>query len=66
MRVEISAITVNCVDNSCVSLFQSIKLIGTEKGKKGCTLLSFHAGNRVLKALDKSLNIEKQINTLMT
>ncbi|KAF6040492.1 AARSD1 [Bugula neritina] len=44
---------------------QVIKLLGTEKGKKGNTLLHFHAGKRVVSALEKSLNIERQINTLM-
>ncbi|XP_067944697.1 alanyl-tRNA editing protein Aarsd1-like [Watersipora subatra] len=51
---------------SNTSHLQSIKLIGTEKGKKGCTLLSFHAGRRVLRALEKSLNTEREINSLMT
>ena len=45
---------------------QAIKLVGTEKGKKGCTLLSCHAGKRVLKALDETLQREKQINALLT
>lgn len=47
------------------TLLQAIKLLGTEKGKKGCVNLLFHAGGRVMSALGKSLDIERQINSLM-
>ena len=40
---------------------QAIKLLGTEKGKKGKTNLFFLAGDRVLNYLGKSYNNEKQL-----
>ncbi|XP_053116046.1 putative protein PTGES3L isoform X1 [Hemicordylus capensis] len=50
---------------SNLSDLQVIKLLGTEKGKKNKTNLVFLAGNRVLKALERSHATEKAFTSLL-
>ncbi|XP_062988647.1 putative protein PTGES3L isoform X1 [Elgaria multicarinata webbii] len=50
---------------SNLSDLQVIKLLGTEKGKRNKTNLVFLAGNRVLKALERSYSTEKAMTTLL-
>ncbi|KAH7642755.1 alanyl-tRNA editing protein Aarsd1-A [Dermatophagoides farinae] len=48
---------------SSLSHLQMIKLLGTQKGKKGKTLLFFLSGNRVLKHMNNILVREKLLST---
>ncbi|XP_061446645.1 alanyl-tRNA editing protein Aarsd1-like isoform X1 [Rhineura floridana] len=50
---------------SNLSDLQMVKLLGTEKGKKNKTNLVFLAGNRVLKALERSHATEKALTSLL-
>ncbi|XP_044274581.1 alanyl-tRNA editing protein Aarsd1-like isoform X1 [Varanus komodoensis] len=50
---------------SNLSDLQVIKLLGTEKGKKNKINLVFLAGNRVLKALERSYATEKAMTSLL-
>ncbi|KAJ8713705.1 hypothetical protein PYW07_014075 [Mythimna separata] len=48
-----------------LSQLQMIKLLGTEPGKKGKTILKFLVGNRVIKVFQKMLDREKVLTGLL-
>ncbi|XP_053309907.1 alanyl-tRNA editing protein Aarsd1 [Spea bombifrons] len=50
---------------SNLSDLQVIKILGAEKGKKNKTNLIFLTGERVLKYVDRSYNIEKSLTSLL-
>lgn len=70
---SIRVVTIAGVDsNTCcgthvsnLSHLQVIKLLYTEKGKQGKTNLYFLVGNRVLRYLDKAVQRERTLNTLL-
>ena len=52
-------------NNMFSSFFQSIKLTGFEKPKKGKTLITFLAGERVLRFVQKTLELNKQLTAML-
>jgi hypothetical protein len=48
-----------------INVFKAIKMLGVEKGKKNKTNVTFVAGGRLLKYLDRSYQVERELTAIL-